>query len=129
MASSSYWLGWREHYNEIWYDCDGKIKKYNYVKDEVNALLTKFDTVISNLSKAKSYIDEGVIINGKSFDKDKINEYTSDLTVIKEECVSLVNECSNKIDSLEKDKDEANTNYWNADAYYWAAVEREKNGG
>lgn len=77
-------------------ECLKMKKKYNSVKSKLQGAILVIDDCSSNILNASSFLQE-LIIDGKTFDDDKLKKDNSDLSDIKSNLQSIVNECNKKI--------------------------------
>lgn len=93
-------------YNMTSRECLEMKKAYENVKDKIQNAIGYFDGCSSSILESASYLQD-LIIDGKTFDDDKLNEDNSKLGDAKSNLQSIINECNEKIDHYERLYNEA----------------------
>ena len=90
-------------------DYAGRIRNYENIKKQINALSGSIDICLSNLTTAQEK-SEKIIISGQSIDEGKIAEVKTSINKLPSILSSIISECNEKIsyceDQLRK------INYW-----------------
>mgnify|MGYP001338119051 CR=1 FL=1 len=128
MYNSDYYLRREDNFNDKINDCKVRKDSLQSYIDKLEDIVPKIEAAAEDLSVASLALEEGVIINGKPYDKGEYKVYSQELKDIKIDFEDIllkargnITELEQNINNYQDEKDRAHENYL-------AAWRKENNG-
>lgn len=128
MYNSDYYLRREENFNDKITDCRSRIDSLQLYIDKLELIVPKIEDAAEDLSVASLALEEGVIINGKPYDKGEYKMYSQELKDIKIDFDDILLKASGKISELERNIDNYQSEKDKAHDTYLILWRKENNG-